>query len=183
MHDLSVVDWILIAVLAASMLAGMARGFFRSIFGLGGLIAGLLLAAWDYERVAHMRTFVHSEAAADTEAFLLVAVAVMIAAHIAGALLAKAMQKIGLGCLDRLGGALFGLVQGALLVTLVIWVTVAFLPNTQWLTQSRLPRYFFGVCHLSTHVSPEGLSEKVRTELRTLEEQTPEWMHQNHQAK
>ncbi|HWA94022.1 MAG TPA: CvpA family protein [Terracidiphilus sp.] len=183
MSSLSLVDWIFIAVLAFSAVGGMVRGFFRSVFGLGGLLAGLLLAAWNYAHLAHMLTFVHDESAADIVAFVLIAVAVMVAAHIVGYLLAKAMQKIGLGCLDRLGGAVFGLVQGALLLVLCVWVTVAFLPQTQWLTESRLPRYFFGACHLSTHVSPEGLSKRVGTALQTLEERTPEWMHQNQQPR
>jgi membrane protein required for colicin V production len=177
------VDWILIAVIAAAALGGLIRGFFRSVFGVGGLFLGLLLAAWNYAHVAHLLPGMHSEDVSDTVAFILIAVVVMVAAHVVGNLLAKAMEKIGLGCLDRLGGALFGLLQGVLLVTLAIWVTVAFLPNTDWLTQSRLPRYFFGVCHLSTHVSPEGLSTRVRKELHTLEEQSPEWMHQNQQPK
>lgn len=179
MSSLSLVDWIFILVLAISAIAGLARGFFRSVFGLGGLLAGLLLAAWNYVRVAHLLTFVHNESAADVVSFVLIALVVMVGAHLTGYILAKAIEKVGLGCLDRLGGAAFGLVQGALLLVLCVWVTVAFLPQTQWLTESRLPRYFFGACHLSTHVSPEGLSTRVRTALQRLEERTPEWMHQN----
>lgn len=182
MSGLSLVDWILIVVLLASMVGGLVRGFFRSVFGLGGLIAGLILAAWNYQHVARRIPGVHSEGVADTIAFVLIAVLVMVVAHLAGWLLAKMMEKIGLGCLDRLAGGLFGLAQGALLVMLAIWVTVAFLPDAEWLTQSRLPRYFFGACHLSTHVSPKGLSERVRQELDKLEERSPGWMHRDRQA-
>jgi membrane protein required for colicin V production len=89
------------------------------------------------------------------------------------------LHKVGLGCLDRLAGAAFGLLQGALLVTLIILVTVAFFPRAHWLTEGKLPRVFFGACHVSTHMSPKELAERVRSGLNTLEEETPVWLHPN----
>ena len=94
-----------------------------------------------------------------------------------GVLLSRAFKKIGLGCLDSLAGALFGFFQGALLVTVCILITVAFFPDSEWLTQSRLPKYFFSACHLSTHISPSGLSALVREDLNRLERESPAWMH------
>jgi membrane protein required for colicin V production len=82
-----------------------------------------------------------------------------------------------LGCLDRLGGAVFGFFQGALLVTLLILVTVAFFPTTRWLTQAKLPKLFFGACHLSARMSPDELAERVRLGLMTLENESPRWLH------
>ena len=46
---LTLVDWIIVIVLAGAVLAGLARGFFRSVFSLVGLIAGVALAAWNGE--------------------------------------------------------------------------------------------------------------------------------------
>lgn len=172
------VDWIIVAILAASVIGGLAQGFFRSAFSLGGLILGLILAAWNYHWVAAILvTFLRSLMLANAVAFLLIAIVVMAVAHLAGGLLSKLFHTIGLGCLDRLAGGLFGLFQGALLVTLCILVTLAFFPGTEWLTQSKLPKHFFGACHLSTHVSPSGLAERVQKELKTLEATSPEWMH------
>jgi hypothetical protein len=64
-------------------------------------------------------------------------------------------------------------------VTLCILVTVAFFPKADWLTQSRLPRQFFEACHISTHVTPQELAERVRQGLRTLELESPHWLHPN----
>jgi hypothetical protein len=55
---------------------------------------------------------------------------------------------------------------------------VAFFPQTEWLTEAELPHYFIGVCHLSTHVTPDELSGKVRDGLKTLEHDTQKWMHE-----
>lgn len=175
---MTLVDWIIVALLVGAVLGGLAQGFLRSVFSLGGLLLGLALAAWNYQHVGSwIRHAVHNEMAAHAIAFLLIALVVMGVAGMTGSLLSKALHKIGLGCLDRLAGALFGLFQGAVLVTVGILVTVAFFPKTQWLTESRLPKYFFGACHLSTHISPKKLAERVQQELKTLEEASPEWMH------
>jgi membrane protein required for colicin V production len=176
---LTVVDWIIVAMLAGAVLGGIARGFFRSVFSLAGLIAGLALASWNYWKVAAvLKPVVHSVEAANAIAFLVIALLVMVIAAITGAVLAKVFQKVGLGCLDRLAGAVFGFVEGLVFVTICILVTVAFFPQTQWLTEARLPRYFFGALHISTHVTPSRLADRLRTELRTLETESPQWMHE-----
>ena len=132
------------------------------------MLLGLVLAAWNYGRIAAvLMPLVHIEAVADAIGFLLIALVVMAVAGILGTILSKAFHKIGLGCLDGLAGAVFGFFQGVLLVTVCILVTVAFFPETQWLTEARLPKYFFGACHLSTHVTPTRLAERVRDELRS----------------
>jgi membrane protein required for colicin V production len=170
---MTLVDWIIVVVLAASVLAGIARGFFRSAFSLAGLIVGLSVAAWNYWRLAAMfKPMIHSVEVADAIAFIVIALLVMAVAAILGSLLAKIFEKVGLGCLDRLAGGLFGFVEGLVFVMVCILVTVAFFPQTVWLTDARLPRYFFGALHVSIRVTPTRLSDRVRKELQTLESES-----------
>lgn len=177
---MTVVDWIIVAVVAGAVLAGIARGFFRSVFSLAGLVAGLALAAWNYNRFEGLlKPMVHSKEVADAIAFLVIALVVMAAAAIVGSLLARLFEKVGLGCLDRMAGALFGLGEGLIFVAIGIFVTVAFFPQTQWLTEARLPRYFFGALHVSTRVTPQQLADRVRKELHTLETDSPRWMRED----
>ena len=175
---MTVVDWIIVAVLAGSVLAGIVQGFLRSIFSLGGLILGLVVAAWNYERIARfVQPILHNEKVSDAIGFILIALLVAGLCAAIGIFLSKAFQKLGLGCLDSLAGAIFGFFQGVLLVTVCILVTVAFFPETAWLTEARLPRYFFSVCHLSTNVSPSSLGNLVREDLNRLERGSPPWLH------
>lgn len=178
LSNLSTVDWIIVAVLAAAVLGGLIQGFLRSVFALGGLVLGLALAAWNYARAAALlMPIVRSEKLADAIGFLLIAVLVMVIAGLTGSILSRIVQKIGLGCLDRLAGALFGFFQGVVLVTLGILVTISFFPQAQWLIESRLPHYFFGACHLSTNVTPNSLAQRIQIELNRLEQVSPSWMH------
>jgi membrane protein required for colicin V production len=172
------VDWIIVIVIALAVLGGISQGFFRSVCSLGGLVLGLILAAWNYRVAARiLLPLVRIEAVADTIGFLIVAILVMAIAGIIGNILSKTFHYMGLGCLDRLAGGVFGFFQGALLVMLGVLVTLAFFPHAHWLADARLPRDFFGACHVTTHLSPTELAERVRSGLRTLEEQSPRWMH------
>ena len=116
-------------------------------------------------------------AVADAIAFLLLALLVMAAAAFLGAFLSRTFRSLGLGCLEGFAGAIFGFFQGIILVTLCMIAIVAFFPKAHVLSEARLPRMFFGACHLSTHVTPQELAQRIREGLRTLEEETPEWMH------
>jgi membrane protein required for colicin V production len=172
------VDWAIVIVLLLSVVGGLTQGFFRSVCAVGGLVLGLALAAWNYDRLATcIMPIVHLEAVANTIAFLLIALLVMALTGLIGKVLSKTLHQMGLGCLDRLAGGVFGFFQGALLITLCILVTVAFYPRAKWLTEARLPHIFFGACHLSTRMSPEELAGRVRKGLKTLEEESPRWLH------
>ena len=176
---MTLADWIIVAILAISVLTGLARGFFRSAFSLFGLIVGLWLAAWNYWRLAAMlKPLVRSIEVADAIAFISIALLVMVAAAVAGSLLAKLFEKVGLGCLDRVAGGIFGFAQGLFFVLVGILVTVAFFPQTVWLTEARLPRYFFGALHVSIRVTPSQLSERVHTELQRLEAESKKLIHE-----
>jgi len=175
---MSWVDLAIIAVLLVATLGGIAQGFLRSACSLGGLVLGLLLASWNYERVAALfKTVLPLQAADNVLGFLIIALAVMAIANVTGGILSRTIKDMGLGCLDKLGGAVVGFVQGALMVLLCILVTVAFFPGQRWLAEARLPQMFFGACHLSTHITPGQLGGKVRDGLRVLEDESPEWMH------
>ena len=172
------VDWTIVIVLAVSLLGGLSQGFLRAACSLCGLIFGLAAAAWNYARVAVLLVpLVRVEAIADAIGFLLIALLIMALANVVGAVLSKTLRRMGLGCLDRIAGGVFGLLQGVLLITLGLLVALAFFPKAQWLADSRLPKLFFGVCHLSTSVTPHELSERVRNGLLILGQHSPEWLH------
>ena len=172
------IDWAIVIVLAGSALAGLAQGFFRTACSLVGLLFGLSVAAWNYPRVASfLLPLVHNETIANAIAFFLIAILISAIFHLIGSILARALRWIGLGCLDRIGGAVLGLMQGVVLVTIAVLIAVAFFPDASWLNESRLPRQFFGALNIGTHITPDELAERLRKGLRLLEQESPPWMH------
>jgi membrane protein required for colicin V production len=172
------VDCVIVILLVGSMIAGLIQGFFRTACSLIGLLFGYAIAVWNYQRSALLiKPLVRIESVANAIAFLLIALLVMAAFRIAGALLSRALHRFGLGCLDRMAGLVLGFVQGVGLVMIAILVTVAFYPGARWLTQARLPKLFFGALHVSARATPEELAERLRKGLRLLEQESPSWMH------
>ena len=175
---MTLVDWGVVIVLISAVLGGLAQGFFRSVCSLGGLILGLVIAAWNYGHLASLLLpLVRITAVANTIAFLLIAILVSSLIGLIGNLLAKAFRLLGLGWLDALAGAVFGFFQGVVLVVIALLVAVAFFPQVRWIAEARLPRMFFGACHVSSNVTPSELGERLRSGLRTWESESPRWLH------
>jgi membrane protein required for colicin V production len=144
-------------------------------------VLGLAVASWNYGHLAAMfLPLFRIPAVANAISFLLIALLVMALIALIGNLLAKAFKMIGLGWLDGIAGAVFGFFQGVVLVVVFILVIVAFFPQEQWLAESTLPRMFFGALHVSTHMTPHELSERVRSGLRSIEEESQRLLHSSH---
>lgn len=172
-------DLIILAVMAASVFVGMVQGFLRTVCSLLGLIVGVLLASSNYGSLAaYLKFGTKYEAFSNAIAFLLIAATVMIVANLIGRSLKRFSRWLGLGFLDVVAGGVAGLLQGVLVVTACLLVTVAFFPQTTWLTQGRFPQLFFKTCGLDPRTSPEELSAKVKEEMRTLKHELPEWTHE-----
>ena len=52
MMSLSILDWLIVLIVVLSVVQAIGQGFFYEFFSLVGVIAGYLLAAWEYPRVA-----------------------------------------------------------------------------------------------------------------------------------
>ena len=180
---MAVADWVIVAVLLFCTLQAARRGFFLEAFSLAGIVVGVGVASWNYTRLLPwFQGWLRSQALADAAAFLAIALLVMIAAGLIGRAIRWSMRSIGLGWADRLLGAAFGLVKGAVLVTLGVMLLVAFWPGSPALQGalggSRLAPYFVAVARESTVGTPAGLREKVHYGARLLHERMadfPKW--------
>jgi membrane protein required for colicin V production len=120
-------DIVIVILLLVSAISGFANGLIKSIFSLVGLIVGIFLAGHFYVALSEHLTFISNENAARIVAFIIIFLAVAIVAGILGAILTKIISAILLGWLNRLGGAVFGVVLGGIFIGLIlaIWVKYA----------------------------------------------------------
>ncbi len=170
----AVVDWVIVAILLVCTAQAARRGIFVEAFSLAGIVGGTGVASWNYPRVVPwFQGWLRSAALADAAAFLAIALLVMLLAGAVGRLIRWSMRTIGLGWADRLLGAAFGLVKGAVLVTLGVMVMVAFWPGSGLLRGSALGPYFVAAARDSTIATPAGLQQKVRYGARLLHEHAP----------
>lgn len=174
---MALVDWIIIVVLLVSVFSAAKNGFFLEVFSLAGVIAGLWIASWNYQRLLPWVTrWVHSWPAAEALSFLLIALGVMIAAGILGRAIRWSVHSIGLGWADRFVGAVFGLLKGCALVTLAVLTIAAFLPKATWFQQSLLAPYFLTAAHQVSVVTPYELGERIRQGVVIIRNAQPQWL-------
>jgi membrane protein required for colicin V production len=168
------VDWVIVAILAVSIVSAFVHGFFVEIFSLAGLIAGVLIACVYYTQVAtFLDRFISSATIAGAIAFVLVALAVMITASLIGRLLRSVFRRVGLGWMDRLAGGAFGAVKGYLLVMLAVTAMLAFFPQQPWLERSQLAPYFVSGVRGSADFLPSDLGERIRRGFRMFRDMQP----------
>ncbi len=179
LSSLNPFDWFLIAVIAYSTVVAFMRGIFREVFSLVGLVAGILLASWNYPLLGDRLAYWIPWATAQIVSFLLIAIAVMVLCGIAGKLLHNTAKTIGLGIFDRLLGAVFGAVRGCLLGVAVMMAAAAFLPQEKFIQTSRLSGYFLDGAHAVSFMVPINLQQHIRQGMTALKHSTPYWIKQS----
>ena len=155
---MNIADWIILLVLAISVVQAASSGFFQEAFGLAGLVCGYLIAAWQYRSVAaHFAPYVSSHWAVEIGAFLAIFIGVMILAGILGKIVRWIMKEAGLSFVDRFFGGVLGLLRGCLLIAIVLVGMTAFTPTSIWLQRSSLAPYFLVVGRAAIWVAPAEL--------------------------
>jgi membrane protein required for colicin V production len=132
-------DWILLALLAASMLVGAWRGLVYEVLSVMGWIAAFLLAQWLAPDVAEKLPMKDTgETLRYAAAFVLVFIASVFAAGLVSALMKRLISAVGLRPVDRILGALFGLFRGLiLLLALSVVVHMTALQESDWWADSK----------------------------------------------
>jgi membrane protein required for colicin V production len=178
MMGLSILDWVMVLIVLLSVLQAIAQGFFYEFFSLAGVIAGYLLAAWEYPRVAaRYAQHVNSQWAADIAGFFTIFVVVVVLAGIAGRIARWAVHGVGLRWFDRLLGAVFGFVRGAAICTVIVLALAAFAPQWGWLQQSRVTPFLLVSGRALIWAAPSELRLRFREGwdlLRTVPEHVSE---------
>jgi membrane protein required for colicin V production len=151
-------DWVIIVVIVASAMHAAAMGFFQEAFHIGGLIAGYLLAAWQYHRLGiFLGRYLKSPWIADSAGFLIIFFAVAVAFGLAGRTARWVMKASGLSLIDRFLGGALGTLRGALIVAFVLVGMTSFTPSAKWLEGSELAPYFQAVGRAAIWVAPAEL--------------------------
>lgn len=158
---MTVADWIIVAVIVLSVIQAAISGFFHEAFGIAGLILGYLLAAWNYQRLAaRYAPYLKSMWLGEIAAFLIIFLAVLVVAGIAGRITRHIVKEAGLSFVDRVLGGALGLLRGGLIVAVILMSMAAFTPTSTWLEGSQLAPYFLVVGRAAIWAAPAELRSR-----------------------
>jgi membrane protein required for colicin V production len=134
-------DVVIIIYLIISLFSGLVQGLIRSLLSIIGLIVGIVLAANFYKQFGDVLTFIPNPDVAHIVAFIIILLAVMAIAALIAVMLRSIIKAVMLGWVDKLGGAVFGLLLGALSVSALLAIIVK-LTDTSLITDSALAGFF-----------------------------------------
>ncbi len=113
------IDWLFVAVLVVTGLTGFLRGLIREALGLAAWIIALMAARLLAEPVADLLAgVIDNPDGRLVLAFVLVIFAVILLCGIVIRMVHAAVEWVGMGLLNRVTGAAFGMAKGAAILVL-----------------------------------------------------------------
>ena len=119
-------DIIILVALALPTFTGMKQGLIKAALTLAGLIAGVILASNFHEQLGGVMTFISNPDIANIAGYLIILVVAMIIANVIAVVLKFTAKAVMLGWIDRIGGAVFGFLMGALFMGAILAAVVQF---------------------------------------------------------
>ena len=157
------IDYVIIGLITIGLIKGMLRGFSLEIYSLLLWIlatgVGLILSrGFSVFLEASISDTVPKIAASFALLFLITLIVGVVIRMILG----ESIKKDNLTFLDYLGGMIFGIVHGMLLVVILVMLAgLTALPDDLWWKDSKLlPPYQTGAIWLRDHI-PSGLAEYI----------------------
>jgi membrane protein required for colicin V production len=123
---MNILDILFIAVIVISIVLSMMKGLTREIFALAGIVVGIVVAGKTFGNGAILLQQWLPAQVARPIAFAIITILVNILINFGGIIIQKIMKIVMLGWIDNLGGIIFGVVRGLLLVGVAIVVLLKF---------------------------------------------------------
>jgi len=124
--EFTVIDWIFSGVIILFAISGVIKGFIDNVFGKIAFIAGIILGYLFYKDIAAgLLKDIKVPYAANILAFLLIFVVTFLIIKLIQMIVSKVFEWSILKSLDRTLGLIFGIVEGAAVVCLIIFLLTA----------------------------------------------------------
>ncbi|GJH42696.1 CvpA family protein [Pasteurella canis] len=138
------IDYIIIAIIAFSIIISLLRGFIREVMSLVSWVVAFFVASHFYPYLANYLTQIESLYIRNGTAIAILFIATLIVGGIVNYVLGELVDKTGLTSTDRVLGACFGLLRGVLIVAALLFFMDTFTNFSQsdWWKESKLIPHF-----------------------------------------
>ncbi len=159
------IDASVVLLLLIFTLAGVYRGFVRQVFSLSAVIGGVAAGFIFYDIVGKefiARGLVSNEAVANVGGFIILSFVAYVVIQMIGWITAKIIGNLKLDFLNRLGGALIGLVIGTVVAILFVFVLSLFYADEdKEIKSSKTLPYLAEVYGIARETVPDDLRGNI----------------------
>jgi len=131
-------DIVVLVVVAIATFLGLRIGIIKAALSLAGVIVGIILAGRYYVPLSAQLSFIPQAGVAEVVAFVIILIGVMVIAGVLAMFLRWVASAVMLGWVNYLGGAVFGLVLGAILCAALLATWIKFLGIAGIISESSL---------------------------------------------
>lgn len=166
MDSINYIDIGIIVLILLSAIVGFVRGFVREAFSLATWIAAIVVAFLFFEQLATQLPFnIPNDLARLGVSFLLIFLGILILGSIVNYLFNKAIQAMGLGGADRVLGGAFGVIRGALVITLIVLLLnlglTPFTDSQLWKESKFVPHFAEAAEWIKSEI-PDDVAEQIK---------------------
>ena len=151
-------NWLDIVIIVVAVLlgiVGLRQGIIKTVFGIAGLIGGIVLAGRYYDELAALLS---SSGATwvNIAAYAIILIATLIVAGVIGRFVAKLIHLVLLEWLDRLVGFILGVFIGGLLCAAILAIVGKYYSGAEAvISQSLIAKFLMGGFPLLLALLPE----------------------------
>jgi membrane protein required for colicin V production len=158
---INIIDLVILAILLISGLLALSRGFVKEVLSIGGWVIATVAALELFPLLQPVvRRYIDQNLIAVSIAAVGIFVVVLTLASLLSSAISRRVQRSEIGVLDRSLGFLFGLLRGAVVISLAYLVLVQFLTRDEqpdWLRSARAMPAIEYSADLLARLAPEDV--------------------------
>jgi len=139
---MAVIDIIILCIVAISALIGVFRGLIKEALSLASWFAAIVAGTLFSAQLADlMENLINNASLRRIAAFATLFIGVIFAGSLISNLISKLTQAAGLKGVDRILGAIFGVLRGVIIVLIIVLIGSQLDISQHWFNGSRLVPY------------------------------------------
>lgn len=164
-------DILIIIILLYCLVRGIFRGLLKELSSLVGVLGGFYAAYTYYHEVGKLlNRWIDNPNYVNILSFLLVFICVFLIISILGIIIKYILKIVFLGWVDRIFGAVFGILKGILIASVLLIVFTAFLPDSSDIIKtSKTSHYLAGISNKMIKVTPKDLKREYQKKIKDIE--------------
>jgi len=163
-------DILIIVILGYSLVRGLFRGLVKELSSIIGVLGGFYAAYTYYNVLAGLLSrLIHDISYLNILSFLIIFCGVLIIVGVLGVIIKYLLNIAFLGWIDRIGGVVFGVLKGVLIVSILFITLTAFLPKgTAFIKNSELAPHVSWISEKMANVISKEMKQDFNAKLGEL---------------
>lgn len=163
-------DILIIVILGYSLVRGLFRGLIKELSSIVGVLGGFYAAYTYYNVLAGLLSrLIHDISYLNILSFLIIFCGVLIIVGVLGVIIKYLLNIAFLGWIDRIGGVVFGVLKGILIVSILFITLTAFLPKgTAFIKNSELAPHVSWISEKMANVISKEMKQDFNAKLGEL---------------